>query len=272
MSELLHFPSRQAEVTIETTQSPQDHAVPVDEFGMPYLIHPYRPPRGMTQRWDDDHSFFFRDLPELNDEAGKALRLSRVQHVPRWLHDRKHNDFYPGGVEQLPQTDADKFALTVLACGGYTSRLALDLRGGDPKLVKMSRPTYDFVRGKKQLHPETRKDHGLGYRTPGYSLRVIGTFFADYVRKQHIDEVVDESVIDEFLHTRNTENRAMLGNFIIEKAIDLAVEPIEPKYRIAAKAGLVRPRAKRASEAVKLVFKPQRWADYHEAMSAELAA
>lgn len=246
--------------------------VPIDEFGMPYLIHPYRPPRGALQRWDDDHSFFFRDAEELNDEPGKALRLSRVQYVPRWLHDRKHNVYYTGGVERLPQLEADKFALTVLACGGYTSRLALDLRGDEPKLTKMSRATYDFVRGKKQLHPETRKDHTLGYRTAGYSLRVIGTFFADYVRKQQIDTAVDESVIDEFLHTRDEENRAQLGNFIIEKAIELAVEPIEPKYRLAANAGLVRPKAARASEAVKLVFKPHRWVDYHEAIGLELAA
>jgi hypothetical protein len=275
MSELLASAHTDTPAPPSLAESVAAGLVPVDEYGMPYLIYPFDAPdhlRGRMRRWDDDHSFFFSDLPELNDQAGRALRYSRVQHTPRWLHDRKHNEFFPNGLAWLPNEEGDKFALTVLACGGYASRLALDLRGNEPRLIRMSGSVYDFVRGKKQLHFETRRKSHEPHRTPGYAQRKIGSFFADYIRRQQIDDIIDERTIDQFLHTPNNEVRARLGNLIIEQAITAAAEPIEPTYREAAQKGLVRPRVQRAAEAISLVFPRDRWVDYHDALEHGLAA
>ncbi len=246
--------------------------VPVDEFGVPYLICPYDAPARHTQRWDDDHSYFFSDLPELNDQAGRALRVSRVQHIPRWLHDRKHNLFFTNGVEQLPTSQSDKFALIVLAVAGYASRSALDLRGTEPKLITMSENTYRFVRGRRQLHFEMRKSHTLGCRTPEQSANKIGMFFAEYIRQHGFEDIVNESVVDEFLHTSNSAKRRKLGNKIIGHAAEAAVEPIKPLYREAFSAGFVRPAFAHPLKAVLTVFPQERWPDYHDIVENAFAA
>lgn len=244
--------------------------VPVDECGMPFLLHPYEPPNGYKTNWDDDHSFFFSSLPELNDQAGAALRYSRVQRVPRWLHERKHDVHYPGGVEHLPSNDQDKFGLTVLACAGYTSPFALDVRGSSPKLVRMSQDTYEFVKGRRQLHVETRRDEVLHYRTQRYAKRKIGLFFAEYVKQQDISSL-DESTIDEFLHARNQEVRRRLGNVILGHAMEVAVSPIKPTYREAMNAGLVRPSVRHPMKVIVDLFPKDKWPDYHKSLESKFA-
>ena len=244
---------------------------PVDEYGMPYLLHPYDSPKGQTARWDDDHSFFFDSLPELADNAGRALRHSRVQHVPRWLHDRKHNIHYRNGVERLPATESDKFGLTVLACAGYASRIAIDVRGDTPKEVTMSKDTYDFVRGKKQLHVETRRNPVARYRTQEYCKKKIGRFFADYIRRQEIEDL-DESIIDQFLHAANEQKRRRLGNVILGHALEVAVEPVEPKYHEALNAGLLRPIKTHPIGVVLQLFPQETWPAYHDSLEERFAA
>ncbi|MCA9348325.1 hypothetical protein KC867_02855 [Candidatus Saccharibacteria bacterium] len=243
--------------------------VPVDEFGMPYLIHPYDPPRGSSRRWDDDHSFFFSNSTELRDKAGKALRCSRVQYVPRWLHDRKHK-MYGGGVEQLPTDSEDKFALTVLACAGYASRHALDLRGYEPRLTWMSRDTYEFVKGKKRLYTEHRSNSALGYRTADRSIKRIGVFFANYIRTHGFDDVIDDTVVDEFLYSKNQERQQKLGNKIIGHATLVVVDPIKPIYVEALRAGSLRHGLDHPFKAVERMFPRQLWPDYHDALRQDL--
>lgn len=244
---------------------------PVDAYGMPYLLHPYDPPANQTRRWDDDHSFFFSSSPELTDDAGKALRYSRVQRVPRWLHDRKHNIHYPDGVEQLPQTEQDKFGLTVLACAGYVSPYAIDVRSDSPRLVKMSQRTYDFVKGKRQLHVETRRDEVMRYRTQAHAKRRIGLFFAEYAKRQDISDL-DEGTVDQFLHTSSAKVRQRLGNVILGHAIEVAVDPVRPLYREALSAGLVRPNLKHPMRVIVGHFPKEKWPDYHESLESKFAA
>lgn len=245
--------------------------VPVDDYGMPFLLHPYEAPAHETQRWDDDHSFFFSSSPELMGQAGAALRYSRVQHVPRWLHDRKHNIHYPEGLEWLPDNVQDKFALTILACAGYVSPFAIDVRGTSPQLVRMSRVTYDFVKGRRQLYPEMRRDQNLGFRTQAHAKRRIGIFIAEYVKDQDISDVSEE-VIDQFLHAPGQKTRRRMGNVILGKAIEVAVDPIRPIYQRALGEELLRPVESHPMRVVTQLFPQQRWSDYHCALEQRLAA
>ncbi len=253
-------------------QAFEQGVVPVDKYGVPYLIYPFDPPKGVEQDWNHDHSFFFSNLSVLNDEAGIALRHSRVQYLPRYWHDRKHNIFFRNGVEWLPESEGDKFALTVLSVAGYASRMALDLRGGEPKLVRMSSHIHDFVRGRKQLHIVERYDEHLGYRTDAEPRDCIAKFFVQYIGKQALEGVVDEKYIDQFLYSESEEDRRNMGDYIIEAAIDLAVEPIRPKYRKALGKGLLRPRLSGATEAVTEVLPRHKWPDYHDVLRFTLAA
>lgn len=247
--------------------------VPVDKYGMPYLLHPGSMCVHDGQFWDDDHSFFFSGAPELTeDDAGEALRISRVQHVPRRIHRLKHEVFFKNGVEELPVNRADKFALTVLACAGYTPRSVLDLRGSSPELVRISERMHKFIRGQAQLHPERRQNPTYGYYDTERSTRKIGLFFAEYVKEQKIDEIVKDNIIDEFLNTEDEDMRRQRGNFIIRQAIVAATDSVEPKYQKALRKQFVRPRIKSAKGVVATVFPVQVWTDYHDSIAAKLAA
>lgn len=245
--------------------------VPVDEYGMPYLLHPYEPPRGQTRRWDDDHSFFFSSSLELTDQAGKALRYSRVQRVPRWLHDRKHNIHYPEGVEWLPTTKQDKFALVILSCAGYASPWAIDARGDKPRLVRMSRRTHEFVQGRRQLHQERRRDPDLECWNETRTRRSIGLFIAEYVKEQDIGDV-DEATVDMFLNSPNKKVRRRMGNVILGHAIEVAIDPLQPIYRQALADNLLRSSEVHPMRIVKQMFPQEKWPDYHIAFKEQLAA
>lgn len=272
MSRLELVPNDNAPAALDP-QNLEQRLAPVDEFGMPYLLHPYDPPsRYYETRRDDDHSFYQQNNDSLKGQAGQALLISRVQTVPRWLHNNKHYAFYDG-IEQFPQNDSEKFALTVLACAGYVSRTALDVRNRhNPKLVTMSRNTYDFVRGKRQLHFETKKDSVLGYRTQSRATKKIGQFFGDYIRTHGLEGVIDEKIVDEFISTSNEIKRKKLGNKILGHAMNAAVEPVAPIYKDAMKEGALRPTKKHPVHVVLDVFPVSTWPDYHQAIEEALAA
>ncbi len=246
---------------------------PVDEFGMPYLIHPYDAPHRFYDEWkDDDHSFYRRNAPELNELGGQSVRVCRVQNIQRWLHNNKHYAFSEG-VVRLPQTDGEKFALTVLACAGYVSRTALDLRDrSDPKYVTMSKRTYDFVRGKKQLYFEQRRNYNLGYKTQENATKKIGLFFADYIKEHGLEGVVDEKIVDEFIHTSNERKRRKLGNKILGHAMNTAIEPVTPLYMEALSEGALRPTKRHPARVVLEIFPVSKWPDYHDSIKEALAA
>ncbi len=246
---------------------------PVDEFGMPYLLHPFEAPGHYYEEWiDDDHSFYRRNAPELRGTAGKALRVGRVQETQRWLHNNKHYAF-PEGVTRFPQDDGESFALTVLACAGYVSRTALDVRDkSNPKYITMSNRTYDFVRGRKQLHFEQRRNYKLGYKTQENAVKKIGLFFADYIKEHGLEGVVDEKIVDEFLHTPSQKNRQKLGNKILGHAMNAAVQPITPLYKEALSEGAVRPTKRHPARVVLDIFPISKWPDYHDSLEQALAA
>lgn len=245
---------------------------PVDEYGMPYLLHPFDPPHANSSVWkDEDHSFYQRRSPELTDMAGRALRCSRVQETPRWLHNRKHRAF-PDGTH-LPKSEKEKFGLTILACAGYVSWMALDVRNVDnPTLVRASRNVHNYMRGKQQLHFETKKNMRLEYRTVDAASKSIGMYIADYAKRQNITELVDDTLLDEFLSTPDDSKRLRLGNKIIGFAIDAAIDPIKPVYRSALQNELIRPGITHPFPLVTTLFPPQEWPKYHETLAELIVA
>jgi ribosome-associated translation inhibitor RaiA len=244
--------------------------LPVDKYGMPYLIHPQSiaPDAG----WNYDHTWFFGNLPAFADDAGSALRHTRLQHLSREQHDRKHNVFFRQGLEWIPETEGHKFALSVMAIGGYASRMAVDVSGNKPALVRMSNDIYNFVRGKNQLQMVARRDPETLYLSTDEAKRKISAFFASYVQKQQIGEFVNENVINRFLHAPDEVVRMKIGDFIMQQAIDKAAEPLERDYRKALGRGLLRPSIQRAAEAVIAIFPQPSWSQHHDTLEAELLA
>jgi len=243
---------------------------PTDEYGMPYPIHPYQSPAGERDiRTNDHHSFYQRNALELQGEAGRAVRYSRCLTVTRWLHNNFHIAF-PDGLDNLPSTEPDKFAVTVLAVAGYMPRKALDVRDpANPGLVPMSGKTYDFVRGRKQMHYETKHNRSTGCRDEDYAARHIGKFFANYVQKQDLTSISSKD-IRAFISSGKTNRRRMLGMKILREAIEMAVEPVDPMYVHALEEGLVKKAQPKASDVVTLVFPEERWPEYFQPLRRQL--
>ncbi|MFZ1324358.1 MAG: hypothetical protein WAQ57_04345 [Candidatus Saccharimonadales bacterium] len=269
MPELLVAPTG-TPAPLRLPEPPELALAPTDEYGMPYPIHPYEAPRGERRTWSDDHhSFYQKKARELQGDAGRAVRYSRCLTVARWLHNNFH-EAYPGGTDILPRTEQDKFAITVLAVAGYMPRQALDVRDpGNPGLVAMSGKTYDFVRGRKQMHYETKQNRAIGYRNEDYAARHIGKFFAAYAQKQDLTSLSQRD-IKAFLSSGNTERRRRLGMKILREAIEMAVEPVDPVYGQALEEGLVKKAKPCAADVVTLVFPEERWPEYFSPLRRQL--
>lgn len=203
----------------------------------PYPIAPVWDRKRYEETWEDrHHSAYQRLAPELQGEAGRSVRHSRVQLVPRWLHDRYHS-FYPDGIE-LPETDLEKFCFATLAFAGVIPNKAIDVSGKKPKLVDIDAKGYRYFRKTGRIYPEVKINKRTGQ--DDYA-KHRGIFFMNYVLENNIDEISPD-LLNKFISmdkTRYSKQRAQLGWLIVGKAIEKATEPIKPLYRKAQEMGML---------------------------------
>lgn len=253
---------------------------PVDEYGMPYALLPSQGGYPENLSWEDeDHAFYLRVAPELSDPGGDALRVSRVHEVVRWLHNRKH-DVFRFGLEKFPKTEEEKYALLVLSCAGYLSRFAVDItvKGLDPKIVYLDRPTYENLRGRQHMHPQTSTNSRIPSdgpnprRTQDVAKLKIGTFLTSYAKKQELDHIKDKSFVDEFLNTEDRLRRYVLARIILEEASRVAADSVSPRFREALNDGLIREPVADPFEVVKKFMYVGSWEDHSRDLAMNLAA
>lgn len=198
---------------------------------------------------------------------GYALRYSRGQDVPKWLHDRYH-DIFKG--PQLPQNTKDKFTLTVLACAGVVPREALDLHTPREWVKRaLDNKQHEFIR--RRIHYE-----GAGSLSATPKKREIGRFLADYVIQNSLDEVINESevmtTVKNFLKPRSAQQRFEAGRQILTQAIDVSVAELVPLLEEAKNEGMVRHRARGLGQVVLKYFTIDRFPDYYEPLENRLSA
>lgn len=198
---------------------------PLDAItGIPLPIIPLEPDvRSGGDIWTDyHHTFYNRNNPELEDPAGKALRYSRGQAIPRWLHTAYHETFAP---PDLPSSVDEKFRLTVMACANMVGPLAIDFTQADPTVpVVMTRQQHADIVNPNSMHFE----YAHHAKRAGRRRDDIGRFFASYVLETDLQECADIGMIEEFIDTTDTERQAALRGIILENAIELSIEPIIP--------------------------------------------
>lgn len=204
---------------------------------LPYSIAPAWATNNLVETWEDRHHAAYQRLsPELQGEAGRAVRHSRIQVVPRWLHDRYHS-FYPDGIE-LPQTDLTKFCFATLACAGVIPNKAIDVSGSKPKLVDIDAKGYRYFRKTGRISPEVKINKHTGEND--YA-KHRGIFFMKYVLENNVNEISPD-LLKKFLSmdkSRHSKQRAQLGWLIVGKAIENATEPIKPLYKKAQEMGML---------------------------------
>ena len=204
---------------------------------LPYPIAPVLDKTRQIETWEDRHHAAYQRLsPELQGDAGRSVRHSRVQLVPRWLHNRYHK-FYPDGIA-LPETDLEKFCFATLACAGYIPNKAVDVSQRKPKLVDIDAKGYRYFRKNGRIHPEVNINKTTG--EDDYA-KHRGIFFMKYVLENNI-EGINPDLLKKFLSMnkeRDSKKRAQLGWLIVGKAIENATDPIKPLYRKAQEMGML---------------------------------
>lgn len=232
--------------------------------GLPLPVLPIAAPPLSTPAEIVNFHHHFHPRPALiaDGDAGIAVRVSRGQYLPKWLHDHYHNYF---AGPRVPQTRDQKFRTCVLACAGVIPDQAIDFSGyAGPKLTQMTADQYTRVAATIAHEGFRKLDGGITYRN------WIGSFFANYAIEQSFENEVSPHVIDQFLSTPDAIKKAKLGRFMLKAAINAAVMPVKPLYADLYQEGMVSRRQRDLDATVKDYFIKSRRLDYIPALDQKL--
>ncbi len=188
------------------------------ETGMPLPILITSIPPGKCTDSNRHHAFYDRVNFEHGTEGSRAVRLSRVQTTPIYLHNRFHN-FYKAGME-VPADEHEEFRLTILGYAGYVPEKAVDVSRSSPKEVHINRAQRRELRQPGVFTVEQGRERS----------RRIGDFLISYVTRHGLDMDSDENLVDEFLGAKTFETRWKVGMKLVENATDNAAEPFDQEY------------------------------------------
>ena len=260
---------------------------PLDEIsGMPLPILPqeHLTIEDPTTNWH--HAWHPKTDPGLLDLGGRALRHSRAQLVRMTDHNhgdankgkQVYHDFYAG--PELPKTDREKFYQCVLSAAGYVPERAIDLRGDEPVIRRMTAEQLRILQAPahaKPLRPDeanrvqvkasqehrtestpkpTRREFIgirmdqfrakkeeqalLGFHHIKYNYESMRNFFRELVLSEDFTSF-DELRVEEFLLTRDTERKQKLGHWLIEQAAARVTDDIQAPYRALRQSGRLHP-------------------------------
>lgn len=210
---------------------------PIDEAtGLPYCFipNPDLPPvswpePNVERQADWDHQYPRAETkyganPVLQEaHANLALMNLRIQ----WTNYREHHDIwnkapYIGPLQ--PATKKQLAATLLFGLSGYVPPVGINLSSGKPIEQRLS----DDERLKLWQTKQVR----VGCESP------VLACLRSYVLLQEVDHI-NESELDEFLHTFDPERRLYLGHCLAAKVIERAVEPFDATYVRVHKQGLL---------------------------------
>lgn len=200
--------------------------------------------------------------------SGRALRYSRGQLLPVWLHDRYH-DIFLG--PDLPTDVRSRFTRVVLACAGVVPRQAIDLHTpgsfqitpelSDRRYNQITKHTYHEGEVSPPRYPNRRGE--------------LGRFIADYAINNSLNDILSEREIKqkvhEFLIPRSPQTRKEAGRIILAHAVDASVADLIPIHKEAVKEKMAKSTKKRLGEIMLQYFTPDRFVDYFSPLEDKLA-
>src|SRR3990167_3469932 len=191
---------------------------------------------------------------------GKAVRFSRGQLVPVFLHDRYHDIFYG---PPLPQDRKSKFTVTVLACAGVMPRKAIDLSIPEEYSEKgLNDDQHRFIASSKRMYFE----HAMAPKEGDAEVKRdwIGKFFAAYAVEQSLR--LPTEMFEEFLHTKKEQKRRKLGREILNEAIGLSVAELVPIREKARHEGMVHSKATSLGSTILKFFPESKFPEYYSTL------
>ena len=154
------------------------------------------------QRKDEHHTFYPRAVLENGDPAAEALRACRVQRGPRWDHDLWHQIYKEPA---LPKWELHQFGLVVLCAAGYVPDRAISFnQAGVPRTVALDMAQRRLLWSPRRIHVE--------------NMPVVRRYLLEYVVARGLDIDSARTNIDEFLATKDADDRLVMGQCLIERA------------------------------------------------------
>lgn len=193
---------------------------PADELsGLPLPLLP-TPIRGL-ENWH--HHAHPKLSPLLEGEGGTAVRNARIQRSDaRGNHEYYHDHYYG---PNLPPTPDEQFIYAIWACAEYIPRYGLDFPNGRPIKKRLTAEHVNALRG-GDLKPE--------------SLHRVRRFMRNYIISQDLSNIPQNKIYD-FIGDRRPIRRAEAGNWILERLVESATEPMRSSYKRARTKELLRP-------------------------------
>lgn len=220
-------------------------ATPLDEttsIPLPIMPRPDLPVvptgrmRNIERIADWHHPFHPRSALITEGVGAVAVRNCRVQWAEYNDHHHKYHGAFVGPI--LPEGTDEQFYTVVLASAGYVPPEAITFgRFGKPLTKKLEEEQRNQLWNSGQLrvgNAATVRDFMLAY-----------TLERDF-------SGINESTIDEFLHTQDTNRRKELGGTLLAIAAYDAATPVKDIYKLSRKLHLLPP--ERARTAGRFIF------------------
>jgi len=216
---------------------------------------------------------------------GLAVRHSRGQTVPNWLHDQYHDIFWG---PKLPTESKDKHNTVLFGLAKVVSLQAIEItEPGKFRIVNLTEGEHDFLR-------RTTYHEGAG-RSWIYNRRGrIGTYLSTYALENYLPQIIDDRKvaldIEHFLElaneladpaslrwgdeevelqrgkpTRKQQKQhelAEVGGSIVQEAMMASVDYARPLYNEAIKAGMVKGTKRDLGQLAVKFFGQRRFPDY----------
>ena len=175
---------------------------------------------------------------------GLAVRYCRGQVMPRWLHDRYHNNFYGPAI---PENSRDKFTTVVLACAGIVPRQAIELNAPNEfRVVELSNIQHDFIRRKVMFEGAAK--------SKGSRKAEIGKYLGGYMINNTLEAVLSDRevrrLVSVFLRPESETQRRLAARVILAYVTDDAVRDLKPIIEKAKEEKLIKHPQRSLVEAV----------------------
>lgn len=210
---------------------------PVDEITrQPLLIVPFEEATETSEHHPahPGNSIFLTET-----KGGVAVRHARIQTVRGLGGTASMFQFYfnpeynPGdhrlyhlhfGGPILPQTAHEQFEYVTWACTDFVPEKGISLRGDEPEIVELE--PYQISRLQEQIRIQ--------------SPCLVGDFLIEYLKEQDLSHVPD-SLIDEFVNSKNRERRRSIGHWLLSQASEVATDPLAGTYKKVRAKGQTNP-------------------------------
>lgn len=216
------------------------------ETGIPLLIAPYKRMEDLSEEDKNLHHLNYpKPHPLLQGIGGKAIRVARLQTVPKFLHNGAEDTAFHtivGDGIVLPATPEEQMGAVILQSAGFLPAEIVDTTHGDLRVREMQpwerkllarpdhtvnitneavkqyrdrwQPGQALISVKRELRRRRELQAQMSYRDVYYGYAEIKRFIDTFVFSQDF-ALLDRKKVDAFrANSDSTHTEALLGELI----------------------------------------------------------